>query len=182
MAIDFSQVKTITISEGSVTKITDSTGNILWKENLEGWHTVFEGNWSQKWSYHSNLTYKKICDLVASDKSLKLRITGSIDTTFDRPSGSFTWIGESEEKFDRPNFPLTINKETMPTNTGIPSSDLKDILYFSMNDWDIRKHTSFYLRVNDNSSEFIFYLADKYIGGDGSKSATLNITKVEQYY
>ena len=27
MAIDFSQVKTITIPEGSVTKITDSTGD-----------------------------------------------------------------------------------------------------------------------------------------------------------
>lgn len=29
MAIDFSQVKTITIPEGEVTKITDSSGNIL---------------------------------------------------------------------------------------------------------------------------------------------------------
>ena len=183
MAIDFSKVKTITIPEGSVTKITDSNGNILWKAQTEGWHTVFEGNWSQTWNYHySGPSAKKICDLVASDKPLKLRITGSINTTFDRPSGSLTWIGESEEKFDRPKLPLIINKETTPTNTGIPSSDLKDILYFSMYDWDIRKHTSFYLRVNANSSEFIFDLADKYIGGDGSKSATLNITKIEQYY
>ena len=30
MPIDFSQVKTITIPEGSVTKITDSTGVVLW--------------------------------------------------------------------------------------------------------------------------------------------------------
>ena len=30
MAIDFSQVKTIMIPEGSVTKITDSTGAVLW--------------------------------------------------------------------------------------------------------------------------------------------------------
>lgn len=49
MAIDFSQVKTITIPEGSVTKITDSNGNILWKENIVGWHTVWEG--SQKIGY-----------------------------------------------------------------------------------------------------------------------------------
>ena len=34
MAIDFSQVKTITIPEGSVTKITDSTGNILWDKEI----------------------------------------------------------------------------------------------------------------------------------------------------
>ena len=31
MAIDFSQVKTITIPEGSVKKITDSNGNIIWR-------------------------------------------------------------------------------------------------------------------------------------------------------
>ena len=42
MAIDFSQVKTITIPEGSVTKITDSNGNILWQGG--GWHTIWEGN------------------------------------------------------------------------------------------------------------------------------------------
>ena len=42
MAIDFSQVKTITIPEGSVTKITDSAGNTLWQGS--GWHTVWEGN------------------------------------------------------------------------------------------------------------------------------------------
>ena len=45
MAIDFSQVKTITIPEGSVTKITDSNGNILWQGvQSEGWHTIWEGN------------------------------------------------------------------------------------------------------------------------------------------
>ena len=42
MAIDFSQVKTITIPEGSVTKITDSTGVVLWKS--AGWHTIWEGD------------------------------------------------------------------------------------------------------------------------------------------
>lgn len=42
MAINFSQVKTITIPEGSVTKITDSTGNILWQSG--SWHTIWEGS------------------------------------------------------------------------------------------------------------------------------------------
>ena len=42
MAIDFSQVKTITIPEGEVTKITDSSGNVLWQG--VGWHTVWEGS------------------------------------------------------------------------------------------------------------------------------------------
>ena len=44
MPIDFSQVKTITIPEGSVKKITDSTGNILWKEKTAEWHTIWEGS------------------------------------------------------------------------------------------------------------------------------------------
>ena len=45
MAIDFSQVKAITIPEGSVTKITDSNGNVLWQGiQSEGWHTIWEGN------------------------------------------------------------------------------------------------------------------------------------------
>ena len=32
MPIDFSQVNTVTIPEGEVTKITDSSGNILWQK------------------------------------------------------------------------------------------------------------------------------------------------------
>ena len=35
MAIDFSQVKTINIPEGSVTKITDSNGNTLWADDTK---------------------------------------------------------------------------------------------------------------------------------------------------
>ena len=180
MAIDFSQVKTITIPEGSVTKITDSNGNTLWQG--VGWHTVFEGNWSQTWSYYSNKGAKKICDLVVSNKPLKLRITGSINTTLDRPSGSLTWIGESAENFDRPTLPLIINKETTPTNTGVPSSDSINILYFNMKAWDIKYSTEFYLKVNPNSIEFIFDLVNNYMGFNQSLTATLNITKIEQYY
>ena len=44
MPIDFSQVKTITIPEGSVKKITDSTGAVLWKAQTAEWHTIWEGN------------------------------------------------------------------------------------------------------------------------------------------
>ena len=32
MPIDFSQVKTITIPEGEVTKIIDANGNVLWQK------------------------------------------------------------------------------------------------------------------------------------------------------
>ena len=49
MVIDFSQVKAINIPEGSVKKITDSNGAVLWEEKSAGWHTVWEG--SQKIGY-----------------------------------------------------------------------------------------------------------------------------------
>ena len=44
MAIDFSQVKSLTIPEREVTKITDSSGNVLWQKITQGWHTLWEGN------------------------------------------------------------------------------------------------------------------------------------------
>lgn len=45
--MDFSQVKSLTIPEGEVTKITDSSGNVLWQKNPVSpgsWHTIWEGN------------------------------------------------------------------------------------------------------------------------------------------
>ena len=89
MAINFSQVKAITIPEGSVKKITDSNGNILWKENLVGWHTVFEGNFSETINRNSGRPTINICDLVDCNAPLKLRITGSIDSTIYNPTGTF---------------------------------------------------------------------------------------------
>ena len=85
MAINFSQVKTITIPEGSVKKITDSNGNILWKAQSAEWHTVFEGNLSETVNSDSRHVRKNICALIATDKPTKLRITGSINNTFYNP-------------------------------------------------------------------------------------------------
>lgn len=74
MAIDFSQVKTITIPEGSVTKITDSNGNILWKAQTEGWHTVWEG--SQKIGYGGQIDKFVFATEPYSD-TLKIRVSFS---------------------------------------------------------------------------------------------------------
>ena len=89
MAINFSQVKTITIPEGSVKKITDSTGVVLWKENLVGWHTIFEGNFSKTINSNSGRPDITICNLVDCEAPLKLRITGSINSTIYNPRGTF---------------------------------------------------------------------------------------------
>lgn len=87
MAIDFSQVKTVTIPEGSVTKITDSNGNTLWQG--AGWHTIFEGSFSKTINSSSGRPDINICDLVDCDAPLKLRITGSINSTIYNPRGKF---------------------------------------------------------------------------------------------
>ena len=42
--MDFSQVKSLTIPEGEVTKITDSSGRVLWQKSLPKWHTIWEGS------------------------------------------------------------------------------------------------------------------------------------------
>ena len=72
MAIDFSQVKTITIPEGPVTKITDSTGNILWKKS-QSWHTVWEGN--QKIGYGGYNGSEFLFATEPYSETLKLRIS-----------------------------------------------------------------------------------------------------------
>ena len=179
MPIDFSQVKTITIPEGSVKKITDSTGNILWKANTEGWHTVFEGNISKTWNKNESKVYWPICNLVVTDKPTKLRITGSINNTIVNPIIELTWIGESKETFRFPTLPLAINKETNQFN--IPTSSYIVILNCNCTRW----------RYEDSiSGGFDFELNYKgelkawILGGSrlDTYSITLNITKVEQYY
>ena len=79
MAIDFSQVKTITIPEGSVKKITDSNGNILWKAKTAEWHTTYD-NSSGMTLFSLNSPYSSWsgssfvpCDI--NDKTTQLRIT-----------------------------------------------------------------------------------------------------------
>ena len=174
MAIDFSQVKTIKIPEGSVKKITDSNGNILWKENLVGWHTVFEGNFSETINGNSGRPTINICDLVDCNAPLKLRITGSINTTIPSPSGEFTWIGESKEHFDRPSLPLIINKEITAANNGIPDSGLLVILEFKCG-----SNIYFFIQVNSNSKTLRFNIITNKLN---NYTFTLDITKVEQYY
>ena len=172
MAIDFSQVKTITIPEGSVTKITDSNGNTLWQG--VGWHTVFEGSFSETINSNSGRPTINICDLVDCEAPLKLRITGSINTTIPNFRGKFTWIGESAENFDRPNLPLIINKEITVTNSGIPASSLLVIL-----DFDCYPDIYFFIQVNNNSKTLKFNIIKNELV---NYTFTLNITKIEQYY
>ena len=180
MAIDFSQVKTITIPEGSVKKITDSNGAVLWKENLVGWHTVFEGNFSKTINSNSGRPIIDICNLVDCEAPLKLRITGSINSTIFNPRGKFNWIGEGEQSISNSTIPLNINKEITVTNSGIPTSNLLVILQFECYRYrfeDVKIY--FYIQVNSNSKTLRFNIITNKLD---DYTLTLNITKVEQYY
>ena len=73
MAIDFSQVKTITIPEGSVTKITDSNGNILWQAESASWHTVWEGR--QKIGYEGYTGNEFLFATEPFSNEFKIRVT-----------------------------------------------------------------------------------------------------------
>ena len=185
MAIDFSQVKTITIPEGSVTKITDSNGNILWKAQTEGWHTVFEGSWSRTWNNNTRNDYTNICTLIATDKPTKLRITGSINNTFYNPIIDLTWIGESKETFEFPSLPLAINKETTQIDKGLPSTDSNiNILECKCSRWRFsdKPYLYFYLNIIRNSNILQSIVYSGHYLDDSGYTVTLNITKVEQYY
>ena len=87
MAIDFSQVKTITIPEGPVTKITDSTGNILWQG--AGWHTVWEG--SQKIGYGGWTDNEYLFATVPYSDELKIRVSFS---------SLYTWKNSGDDGYD----------------------------------------------------------------------------------
>ena len=84
MAIDFSKVKTITIPEGSVKKITDSTGAVLWKEKSAGWHTVWEGN--KKIGYGGSTGSEILLATEPYSDALKIRV--SFSSLYAAPTSS----------------------------------------------------------------------------------------------
>ena len=106
MAIDFSQVKAITIPEGSVTKITDSTGNILWQG--VGWHTIWEG--SQKIGYGGYDGSKFLFATEPYSDTLQIRVTFGILNTW-KPDGD-----EGYYQREPTNSPVTYTNASFNVN------------------------------------------------------------------
>lgn len=81
--MNFSQVKAITIPEGSVKSITDSLGRILWKKSSS--IVLWEGSWSA-----SNSSISPDLTLTLPDSGpVKLRITFS--SIFENNSDNGSW-------------------------------------------------------------------------------------------
>ena len=174
MAIDFSQVKTITIPEGSVTKITDSTGNILWKKG-PSWHTIWEGSKTLKNST-SNI---EVAKLDALSGTVTLRVTWSSTASGGNDYGMIT-------KY--------YNNNGSKTTTYKPANPFQ----FDLNTTSSRNYIVGCTRITDNSdlkyttgrichlywsrTYKSFYLSGD-VGGYGASDVDLSvtITKIEQY-
>ena len=188
MAIDFSQVKTITIPEGSVTKITDSTGNTLWQG--VGWHTIWEGSKTCSIKTNGNNTptisgnEENFAQTVSgTGYTPKIRITFSYSIT--NISNSFVkkfYINDSIYS-NFPSSPLTID--------AVATDDWYDYVFICgpiVNPTSSSAYARSLLRADkDNeNNRLIFNLLSSYNNITGNYGAyftiTFTVTKIEQYY
>ena len=193
MAIDFSQVKTITIPEGSVTKITDSTGNILWQGvQSEGWHTIWEGNKTCSITKSgtnnpeaSGLVQNLAHTVPGTGYTPKIRITFSYSNTntdYNNWKDKFMVNNSAQTTISSP---LTIDAVINP-----PSAFLTvNLCVISCGSSDNKVNLGVGLkkkRDTENNSS-IFSLGRLVAGNninsyDGNFTITFTITKIEQYY
>ena len=168
MAIDFSQVKTITIPEGSVKKITDSNGNILWKEKSAEWHTIWEGNetggnpiYLNELSGQVTLRVTWSCTASGGDSSYK--------TTYFNNNG---WANTTATKPDSP-FQFDLNTgSTRKYIVGVKRYDSYNTGGSSSLDW--------YYRSSAPGS--YFYISNGHSSGGSDVRVSMTVTKIEQYY
>ena len=198
MAIDFSQVKTITIPEGSVKKITDPSGNILWQGvQSEGWHTIWEGNKTCSLTKSGNNNpaasgaVPNLAQTVAgTGYKPKIRITfnhSNTNTDHDKWKDKFIVNGSTKTTVSSP---LTIDA-------------VGDISFFSSytilavmcasNDSNASNSVSLGVvlkKTRDTKNNNIIFSLDKMANGSdndirahsGNFTVTLTVTKIEQYY
>ena len=179
MAIDFSQVKTITIPEGSVKKITDSNGNTLWQG--AGWHTVWEGNKTVKASADKSITgsyYNFASTANGTGFAPRLRITFS----FDGHSSS----GDNIKYYNNDRTPIT-NKPSSPLEIKSVLGDDNIIVLGKYQNTPYEFTVEALLvKNNDTSNNRInFSLNGKFTGEYSHSSSyyvSITITKIEQYY
>ena len=176
MAIDFSQVKTITIPEGSVTKITDSGGNTLWQS--ASWHTIWEG--SKTITANARNIYgtsNNFCQTAENTgNSPKIRIT-------------YTWLrGEAESPSEIKYFnnstsksPNTTSRPASPVTITLNSADTVYVLGVHAQTAYVGSDMVYLVKTNNGTSRCYFSLKGDYTANPWNK-AELTITKIEQYY
>ena len=184
MAIDFSKVKTITIPEGSVKKITDSNGNILWKAQTAEWHTIWEGNKTIKTSAKNEIS--------GSVSNFASTANGTGFAPHLRITFSFR-VGDTDS-----NDTLMYYNNSMTLQTKRPSSPLEiesvagDNNMILLGRYQSRQYgftiKALLTKNNDTSNNRImFSLSGSFSGRVPELYASyyyvsMTITKIEQYY
>lgn len=185
MAIDFSQVKTITIPEGSVTKITDSGGNTLWQG--VGWHTIWEGNKTCSIKANGNNNPTSIGSeenfahtAIGTGYTPKIRITFSYSRNFNNSSSSFIskFIVNGAWKTGEKNSPITIDAvtDTYDKICGPVYDSSSPYAYAGITKVRDTKNNSIIFNLKAYASDNIIYNYDAYF------KITFTVTKIEQYY
>lgn len=160
--MDFSQVKSLTIPEGNVTKITDSSGRVLWQKITQGWHTVFEG--SKKIGYGGQES-KFVFGTVPYSDALKLRI--SFSELVARPYGN-----------DDGDVSFTPSDRKSPVTYESLSSNLVYLVEAYCRNTTRGQNYTAYLIYNKTSGE-IYGIASKYPSYATDAIAYITVTKIE---
>ena len=190
MAIDFSKVKTITIPEGSVTKITDSNGNILWQST--SWHTIWEGNKTCSITKSGNNTPvisgadENFAQTVAgTGYAPKIRITFSYSNTntdYNNWKDKFIVNGSVQTTISSP---LTIDAVADASFASLAINVC--IISCGSSDNKVNLGVGLKKKRDTENNSSIFSLARIVAGNninsyDGNFTITFTITKIEQYY
>ena len=194
MAIDFSQVKTITIPEGSVTKITDSNGNILWQGvQSEGWHTIWEGNKT------CSLTKSGNNNPAASGEVLNLANTApgtgykpKIRITFSYSNTNTDYNNWKDKFIVNGKTPTTISSPiTIDAVGDLSFFKTYNILFVMCGSNDNKVSLGVGLKkTRDTENNNIIFSLEKLTSGsdndikshNGKFTITFTVTKIEQYY
>ena len=184
-------VKKIVIPEGSVTKITDSNGNILWQGvQSEGWHTIWEGNETcslTKKGTNAPVVIGEVTNLAqtvaGTGLTPKIRITFSYSNT---NTGSNNWTNE-----------FMVNNSAQTTiSSPITIDAVKKPVFFDTNiclvlcrSYDSKVLLGAGLKSkSDKTNNSINISLKKHTGGadinsyNGNFTITFTVTKIEQYY
>lgn len=183
MAIDFSQVKTITIPEGEVTKITDSNGNTLWQS--ASWHTIWEGSKICRYrtSYSpEGVEYNFAQTAIGTGYNPKLRITFTCNAS--NRSGTLYYYNNGELFTSKPESPIVIEQvDDSKNEVNLVGSRV------NQNEGNGRTASvvvALYKRRDTENNRINFglssYISKIYTETSISANITLTVTKIEQYY
>ena len=162
MAIDFSQVKTITIPEGSVKKITDSNGNTLWQG--VGWHTVWEG--SQKIGYGGWTGSEYLFATEPYSNALKIRVSFS---------SLYAWKPSGDSGYDS----YTPSDKKSPITYNSISSNLTNLIQAYVRNSSRNASYGSYLYYNKNTGKIYGSVSKN--NDAGNARSYIVITKIEVY-